>query len=38
VVRIRRPSDDEVPVSEIALGIAFAAVIALLVAWAFGWL
>jgi hypothetical protein len=38
VVRIRRPSDDDVPVSEIVLGVTFAAVIALLVAWALGWL
>ena len=38
MVRIRKPSDDNVPVSEILIGLAFLAVIAVIVAWAAGWL
>lgn len=36
VVRIRKPSDDKVPVSEIVIGLVFLAIIGLLVAWALG--
>lgn len=38
MVRIRKPSDDKVPVSEILIGVVFVGVIGLLVAWGVGWL
>ena len=38
MVRIRKPSDDNVPVSEILIGLVFVGLIALLVAWGVGWL
>jgi hypothetical protein len=38
VVRVRKPSDDDVPVSEIVIGLLFLAVMGVLVAWGAGWL
>ena len=38
MVRIRKPSDDDVPTSEIVIGVVALAVVLLLVAWAAGWL